>query len=101
MDLASLEATFDRLVTLAISQSDFPDDYLEKMESARQQQEQEACKNLELMAQEVSTREAERKLLWGNKFPRVLGQKPNPPVNPVKTPVKTRAKRAGRRRKVG
>jgi hypothetical protein len=57
-----------------------------------------ACKELDQMAKLFAYQDAERKKLWGNKFPRVLGQKPpeeSKSINPVK---RGKGKRRGKSR---
>jgi len=73
------------------------DTYLEDCEKQRRAQEAAAADDFERAAREWEVREAERKRLWGKKFPRVLGQKPDEPINPVKS-GKTLAKRGSRKR---
>ena len=61
------------------------EEYLIDCEQRRRNQEEMAVVELDRMAIEMAAREADRKRLWGKKFPRVLGQKPDEPINPVKS----------------
>ena len=60
---------------------------LESLQAIHEQERQQACAAMDEMAKQFAREDAKRKKLWGNKYPRVLGQKPaeSPkPVNPVK-----------------
>lgn len=60
---------------------------LEHLQAERQRERDKACRELDEMAKLFTRQDAERKKLWGTKFPRVLGQKPpedSKPINPVK-----------------
>lgn len=68
---------------------------LESLQSLHEQERSNACAAMDEMAKQFAREDAERKKLWGNKFPRVLGQKPeeaSKPINPVKKAKKRRIK---------
>jgi hypothetical protein len=68
---------------------------LEELQAQRALEREHNCLALEQLARDLARQEAERKRLWGNKFPRVLGARPpekTDPVNPVKPSRKKRAK---------
>jgi len=67
---------------LAYAQSD---NSLEALEAQRREAEKVAAAELDRLALDLAEKEAERRKLWGNKFPRVPGQKPEETSNPVKT----------------
>ena len=61
---------------------------LEDFQSLHEQERKQACLAMDEMAKQFAREDAERKKLWGTKFPRVLGQKPpekTKPINPVKS----------------
>lgn len=67
---------------------------LEALQIQHDQERELACKELDQMAEMFARQDAERKKLWGTKFPRVLGQKPSEDsksINPVKRAKKKRA----------
>lgn len=49
---------------------------VDEQENKRQKDIDDANAHLEVLAQELEDRENERRRLWGNRFPLVLGQKP-------------------------
>jgi len=81
---------------LAYAQSD---NSLEALEAQRREAEKVAAAELDRLALDLAEKEAERRKLWGNKFPRVLGQKPEEPGKthpPTIHPVKSGKKPAKR-----
>lgn len=74
------------------------DDYLEIMEANRRSNEDAAAKELDRLAIEFAAQETERRRLWGKKFPRVLGQKPDEPATNAIHPVKPTSTKINRRR---
>lgn len=56
---------------------------LEALQAVRQMEREVACRQLDALADQLAEEDAERRRLWGNKFPRVRGAKPEP-VHPVK-----------------
>lgn len=76
------------------------DDSLEALESYRREAEKVASAELDRLALELAEKEAERRKLWGKKFPRVLGQKPDEPdktSSPAIHPVKSTDVKLNRR----
>jgi hypothetical protein len=75
---------------------------LEQLQAERDRERELACRELDEMAKLFARQTVERKKLWGNKFPRVLGQKPpepsktEKPFNPVKA-GKTKKRRKGQK----
>lgn len=79
---------WEHLPKLPTTNPDFPSEYaaaerllnsymtLEQMQVERQKEVDEANRQFDLLAEELAEQEAERKRLWGNRYPRVLGQKP-------------------------
>jgi len=68
---------------------------LEALQDQHDIERELACKELDQMAELFAHQDAERRKLWGNKFPRVTGQKPpeeSKSINPVK-----KAKKRGRK----
>lgn len=68
---------------------------LEALQSQHNLERELACKEMDQMAEMFAKQDTERKKLWGNKFPRVLGQKPSEnskPINQVKKAKKRRIK---------
>ena len=69
------------------------DDPREIIDQVEAELEAVANEQFEQMRLEILAKEEERKLLWGNKFPRVLGQKPGeepqkrPPGRPRRVPA--------------
>lgn len=60
---------------------------LEGLQAIRQAERDRACAELDKMAEQFKREDEERRRLWGNKFPRVLGAKPpenGKPINRVK-----------------
>lgn len=49
---------------------------LEALQAIHDQERARACHELDEMAKQFAREDAQRKKLWGNKFPRVLGAKP-------------------------
>lgn len=69
---------------------------LEQLQAERDRERELACRELDEMAVLFARQTAERKKLWGNKFPRVLGQKPPVPgetINRVKAQAKRKRKK--------
>lgn len=72
---------------------------LESLQAQRDAEHKLYCQELESLAKLFIQQDAERKRLWGTKYPRVLGQKPpedSKPINPVK---KTMKMKKGKKRK--
>lgn len=60
---------------------------LESLQAQRDAERKLYCQELESLAKLFVQQDAERKRLWGTKYPRVHGQKPpedSKPINPVK-----------------
>lgn len=60
---------------------------LEELQAVRDNEKLVACRELDAMAELFKKQDEERKRLWGNKYPREVGDKPPqplPPVHPVK-----------------
>ncbi len=68
---------------------------LENAHFAAEQDREMACREMDEMAKEFRRQDEERRRLWGNKYPPVLGAKPPEKVESV-NPVKTK-KGKGRR----
>lgn len=63
---------------------------LKALQATRAQERELACREMDAMAKQFAQEDAARKKLWGNKFPRRLGDKPlekgksGKSINPVK-----------------
>jgi hypothetical protein len=86
-----------RLVNRLLAYVNMDDNSLDFLQAQRRQAEILAGQEMDRMADELAVKEAERKRLWGNKFPRVLGQKPDEPINPVKSSQKQGVRKSGKR----
>jgi hypothetical protein len=64
---------------------------LEALQSQHDLERELACRELDQMAKQFAREDAERKKLWGTKFPRRLGDKPET-INPVKVKKGKRGK---------
>lgn len=67
---------------------------LEALQAVRKMEREVACRQLDELAKQLDREDAERRRLWGNKFPRVRGAKPVS-VNPVKA-GKPKTQRTGK-----
>lgn len=68
---------------------------LDDLQAEHEYERSIACKELDEMAKQFFREDAERKRLWGNKYPPVLGAKPpepKKPINRVKQMAKKRKK---------
>lgn len=78
-----------------------PNITLEALQTIHDQERARACHELDEMAKQFAREDTKRKKLWGNKFPRRLGDVPPELVKPI-NPVKgKKAKTAGTSKKVG
>jgi hypothetical protein len=94
-------ATLDELLSQLPAHLQRPDVTLTEIQDYRSNQRALACREMNKMAEQFAKDDQERRRLWGDKFPKVLGEKPPDKPKSINQVKRKKGKRGGTSGKVG